>query len=67
MFDPAKVTYAKLLDAFWRSIDPLVKDHQFCDHGDQYRTAIFYPHRRGSEARRGDQTKGEAKFAPRVV
>ena len=27
---------------FWRSIDPLVKDQQFCDRGDMYRTAIFY-------------------------
>ena len=42
VFDPAKVTYAKLLDVYWRSVDPLVKDRQFCDSGDQYRTAIFY-------------------------
>src|SRR3954470_16657824 len=42
VFHPAKVTYAKLLDVFWRNIDPLVKDKQFCDSGDQYRTAIFY-------------------------
>ena len=42
VYDPAKVTYAKLLDVFWRNIDPLVKDKQFCDRGDQYRTAIFY-------------------------
>src|SRR5437868_2754627 len=42
VYDPAKVSYAKLLDVFWRSIDPLVKDKQFCDSGDQYRSAIFY-------------------------
>ena len=42
VYDPAKVNYAKLLDVFWHSIDPLVKDKQFCDTGDQYRTAIFY-------------------------
>ena len=41
-YDPAKVTYAQLLNVFWRNIDPLVKDKQFCDTGDQYRTAIFY-------------------------
>ena len=37
-----KVTYAKLLDAFWRNVDPTQKDGQFCDHGSQYRSAIFY-------------------------
>jgi peptide-methionine (S)-S-oxide reductase len=42
VFDPAKVSYEKLLDVFWHSVDPLTKDAQFCDHGDQYRSAIFY-------------------------
>jgi peptide-methionine (S)-S-oxide reductase len=41
-FDPAKVTYARLLEVFWRNIDPTQKDAQFCDHGSQYRSAIFY-------------------------
>jgi peptide-methionine (S)-S-oxide reductase len=42
VYDPAKVSYKKLLDVFWHDIDPLAKDRQFCDHGDQYRSAIFY-------------------------
>jgi peptide-methionine (S)-S-oxide reductase len=41
VYDPAKVTYARLLDVFWHNIDPTVKDRQFCDSGTQYRTAIF--------------------------
>jgi peptide-methionine (S)-S-oxide reductase len=41
LYDPTKVTYEKLLDVFWHNIDPTVKDQQFCDHGNQYRTAIF--------------------------
>src|SRR6516162_1188311 len=41
-YDPTKVTYEQLLDVFWHNIDPLAKNAQFCDHGDQYRTAIFY-------------------------
>jgi len=41
-YDPARVSYARLLDVFWHSIDPTVKDQQFCDVGHQYRTAIFY-------------------------
>jgi peptide-methionine (S)-S-oxide reductase len=41
-YDPKKVDYAKLLDIFWRNIDPFARDAQFCDHGSQYRSAIFY-------------------------
>jgi peptide-methionine (S)-S-oxide reductase len=41
-FDPAKVSYAKLLDLFWHNVDPLTENAQFCDHGTQYRSAIFY-------------------------
>lgn len=42
LYDPKKVSYAKLLDVFWRNIDPLTPNAQFCDHGSQYRSAIFY-------------------------
>jgi peptide methionine sulfoxide reductase msrA/msrB len=41
-FDAAKTSYAQLLDAFWHNIDPLAGGGQFCDHGTQYRSAIFY-------------------------
>jgi peptide-methionine (S)-S-oxide reductase len=41
-YDPGVVTYARLLEVYWRNVDPLTADAQFCDHGDQYRTAIFY-------------------------
>ena len=40
-YDPAKVTYAKLLDHFWRNIDPFDPDGQFCDKGSAYRTVVF--------------------------
>jgi peptide-methionine (S)-S-oxide reductase len=40
-FDPSKVSYAKLLEYYWRTIDPTVKDRQFCDVGSSYRAAIF--------------------------
>ncbi len=42
VYDPSKVTYEKLLDVFWHNIDPTTKDRQFCDVGNQYRSAIFY-------------------------
>ncbi len=42
VYDPARVTYEKLLNIFWHNIDPTAKDRQFCDSGHQYRSAIFY-------------------------
>jgi len=67
VYDPAKVTYAKLLDVFWRNIDPLVKDKQFCDSGDMYRTAIFYLDDEQKKLAEETRKKVAAKFAPRVV
>lgn len=41
VYDPAKVTYEQLLEHFWKNVDPLAANRQFCDVGDQYRPAIF--------------------------
>lgn len=41
-YDPKKISYEKLLEVFWRNIDPLTPNAQFCDVGSQYRSAIFY-------------------------
>jgi len=41
VFDPARISYGRLLEVFWHNIDPTVKDRQFCDVGHQYRSAIF--------------------------
>ena len=40
-FDPARISYAQLLEKFWPSIDPTMKDQQFCDVGSQYRSGIY--------------------------
>lgn len=42
VYDPAKISYRQLVEHFWRTIDPTVKDRQFCDTGSQYRSAIFW-------------------------
>ncbi len=42
LYDPAKVSYQRLLDAFWHNVDPVTPNAQFCDHGSQYRSAIFF-------------------------
>ena len=41
-YDPARVTYQQLLDAFWKMHDPTTRDRQGPDVGSQYRSAIFY-------------------------
>lgn len=48
VYDPETVTYDELLTTFWHNVDPTQANGQFCDRGDQYRTAIFV----GSEAER---------------
>ena len=48
-YDPRKVTYPQLLEAFWRNVDPVTPEAQFCGHGNQYRAAIFY---QGEEEKR---------------
>jgi peptide-methionine (S)-S-oxide reductase len=42
VYDASKITYAQLLEVYWHSVDPLTPNAQFCDHGTQYRSAIFY-------------------------
>ena len=41
VYDPAKVSYERLVSYFWHTIDPTVKDQQFCDRGSPYRSAIY--------------------------
>ncbi len=41
VFDPKKVSYERLLEAYWPNVDPTVRNRQFCDVGEQYRAAIF--------------------------
>jgi peptide-methionine (S)-S-oxide reductase len=41
VYDPAQVSFAQLLEIFWRNIDPTQSDGQFCDRGKQYRSAVF--------------------------
>jgi peptide-methionine (S)-S-oxide reductase len=57
VFDPEVVSYAELLEVFWRNIDPLTANRQFCDRGQQYRSAIFY---NDEEQRRLAQSSKEA-------
>ncbi len=62
IYDPARIGYERLLDVFWHNVDPLTANAQFCDHGGQYRSAIFYhdetQHRLAEDSkRRIEETK----------
>jgi peptide-methionine (S)-S-oxide reductase len=57
IYDPAKVSYQKLLDAFWLNVDPITLNAQFCDHGSQYRSAIFF---QTDEEKRASDTSKQA-------
>jgi peptide-methionine (S)-S-oxide reductase len=41
IYDPAKTSYARLLEVYWHNVDPTSAEGQFCDRGHQYRSAIF--------------------------
>jgi peptide-methionine (S)-S-oxide reductase len=41
VYDPARISYASLVERFFPTIDPVDAGGQFCDHGSQYRSAIF--------------------------
>ncbi len=68
-YDPEKVSYRELLNAYWRSIDPTDGGGQFADRGSQYRPAIFY---RNEEQKRAAELSKEAlersgKFAEPIA
>jgi peptide-methionine (S)-S-oxide reductase len=69
VFDPARITYARLLEVFWKNIDPLSADRQFCDVGSQYRPAIFYHNeeqkRLAEESKKALQSSG--RFSQPIV
>jgi peptide-methionine (S)-S-oxide reductase len=67
VFDPTRVTFQKLLDVFWRSHDPLAKNRQFCDSGEQYRAGIFYHDEEQQRLATDSKKTIQARFAPRIV
>ena len=60
VYDPAKLSYEQLLDVFWRNIDPLTPNAQFCDHGSQYRSAIYFQDEAQREAALASRKRIEA-------
>ncbi len=59
-YDPARVSYAALVDYYFRTVDPTDSGGQFCDRGESYRTAIFVAgegQRRAAEAEKAEVEK----------
>ncbi len=69
IYDPKVIDYPKLLELFWHNVDPTQSNGQFCDHGNQYRSAVFY----GSEAEKAaaeaarDTLKLDAPIVTEIV
>jgi peptide-methionine (S)-S-oxide reductase len=66
-YDPQKVSYEKLLDAFWHNIDPFTSNGQFCDFGTQYRTVIFYGDETQKQLAEKSKKAVEARFKKPVT
>ena len=70
VYDSTKVSYEKLLEVFWANIDPTVKNAQFCDHGSQYRSGVFFhddAQRKAAEASRAALDKSKPFKQPIVT
>ena len=61
-YDSEKISYEQLLEIFWRNIDPFAVDRQFCDVGDQYRSAIFYHDESQRELAEASKAEMEERF-----
>src|SRR5947207_15966002 len=71
VYDPQKIAYQRLVDAFWHDIDPTQADGQFCDHGPEYHTAIFYrdttQHRVAAASRRALERRFGQAIVTRIA
>ena len=71
VYDPNRVTYDKLLEVFWKNIDPTDSSGQFCDRGAQYRSAIFYrteeQKRKAEESVAGIQSQLKGKVVTPIL
>ena len=66
VYDPNRVSYEKLLDAFWHNVDPFDGGGQFCDRGSQYRSAIFATSSQKAAAQ-ASKAAIEQKFGQKVA
>ena len=66
-FDPAVVSYERLLEHYWRNVDPFVANRQFCDIGNQYRPEIFVHSAAQRAAAEASKQKMQQRFSKPIV
>jgi peptide-methionine (S)-S-oxide reductase len=66
-FDPQKISYQQLLDAYWKNIDPSNGEGQFCDRGPQYRSGIFYHNDQQKTQAEESKLQTEKNFSKKKV
>lgn len=66
-FDPARVSYERLLEIFWESHDPTTMNRQGADVGDQYRSVIFYHNEQQKKLSEESKRKAPSKFSDPIV
>ena len=66
-YDPKKISYERLLEVFWRNIDPLTANAQFCDSGNQYRAAIFYHDETQKQHAAASKKRVQSRFKQPIV
>ncbi|SHM08128.1 peptide-methionine (S)-S-oxide reductase MsrA [Vreelandella subglaciescola] len=66
-YNADEIGYAKLLEIFWRNIDPFAEDRQFCDSGAEYRSAIFYSSERQRELAEASKAEMQERFDQEIA
>jgi peptide-methionine (S)-S-oxide reductase len=66
-FDPGRTSFDKLVDVFFRSVDPTDDGGQFCDRGHAYTTAIYVTGKAQQEAAKKAKAEAEAVLGQRIV
>jgi peptide-methionine (S)-S-oxide reductase len=67
VYDPSRISYPELLEVFWRNVDPLTENRQFCDVGSQYRSAVFYLNERQRSLAEQSRRQVAGRFDDPVV
>lgn len=67
VYDSTRLSFAQLLEVFWRNIDPLTPNRQFCDSGTQYRSAIFYHNEEQRRLAEASKQRLAGRFAQPIV
>ena len=67
VFDPAKISYEKLLDVFWQAHDPTTLNRQGADEGTQYRSIILYHGEAQKQAAEKSKTGAQKNFKHPIV